>query len=62
LITAGIQGGMDGLAGLAAWRYVRVLQMSNVTDEIRWLFIIEGGITILAAGMSLFILPDYPHS
>jgi hypothetical protein len=53
---------MDGLAGLAAWRYVRVLQMSNVTDEIRWLFILEGGITILAAGMSLFILPDYPHS
>jgi len=30
--------------------------------DLRWLFIIEGGITILAAGLSLFILPDYPHS
>jgi hypothetical protein len=27
---------------------------------IRWLFIIEGAITIAAALFSLFILPDYP--
>ena len=30
------------------------------TDVNRWLFIVEGGITVLAALLSLFILPDYP--
>ncbi|KAJ9091478.1 hypothetical protein QFC20_007618 [Naganishia adeliensis] len=45
LISAGVQQGMDGLAGLASWK---------------WLFILEGGITILAALISMFILPDYP--
>ncbi|KAI5449816.1 hypothetical protein NCC49_004028 [Naganishia albida] len=45
LISAGVQQGMDGLAGLASWK---------------WLFILEGGITILAALVSMFILPDYP--
>ncbi|KAH8078006.1 putative nicotinamide mononucleotide permease [Filobasidium floriforme] len=45
LISAGVQKGMDGLAGLASWK---------------WLFILEGGITILAAFISMFILPDYP--
>lgn len=27
---------------------------------VRWLFILEGGITILAAFFAMFILPDYP--
>ncbi|KAG1820095.1 hypothetical protein EV424DRAFT_1402854 [Suillus variegatus] len=28
----------------------------------RWLFYIEGGITILAAVCAMFILPDFPHN
>ncbi|KAG1852325.1 hypothetical protein C8R48DRAFT_611815 [Suillus tomentosus] len=28
----------------------------------RWLFYIEGGITILVAVCAMFILPDFPHN
>ena len=45
LISAGIEGGMNGLGGLSSWR---------------WLFILEGAITIVAAVIAMFILPDYP--
>lgn len=47
LIAAGILSDMQGAAGLAAWR---------------WLFIIEGVITVALAGAAVFILPDYPSS
>lgn len=47
LITAGITGGMDGKQGLRAWR---------------WLFIIEGVITIAIAFVAYFILPDFPRT
>lgn len=45
LIAAGILSNMEGGAGLRAWR---------------WLFIVEGAITIALAVVALFILPDYP--
>ena len=45
LIAAGILENMQGSGGLAAWR---------------WLFIIEGAITIAFAVIAVFILPDYP--
>lgn len=45
LIAAGILSNMEGDAGLRAWR---------------WLFVVEGAITIALAGVALFILPDYP--
>lgn len=45
LISAGIEGGMNGLGGLSSWRY---------------LFLIEGALTVVAAVVSMFILPDYP--
>lgn len=45
LISAGIEQGMNGTGGLASWR---------------WLFILEGAITVAAAIVSMFILPDYP--
>lgn len=45
LIAAGVQSGMDGVKGLASWR---------------WLFIIEGAITIFVALIAAFVLPDYP--
>ncbi|KAL8932488.1 MAG: hypothetical protein Q9211_006284, partial [Gyalolechia sp. 1 TL-2023] len=47
LITAGITGGMDGKKGLRAWR---------------WLFIIEGAITIVIALVAYFILPNFPRT
>ncbi|TKY86704.1 hypothetical protein EX895_004344 [Sporisorium graminicola] len=45
LISAGILSGMEGKAGLPAWK---------------WLFILEGCVTVVVAGIAVFILPDMP--
>lgn len=47
LLGAAILGNLDGNLGLAGWR---------------WLFIIEGVITIGVAIVAGFVLPDYPHT
>ncbi|CAG8975270.1 hypothetical protein HYALB_00007971 [Hymenoscyphus albidus] len=47
LIAAGIKSGMDGAHGLRAWR---------------WLFIIEGAITVGIAAAAFFILPNFPNT
>ncbi|BGP29393.1 hypothetical protein JCM10296v2_001132 [Rhodotorula toruloides] len=47
LIAAGILGRMEGAGGVRAWR---------------WLFYIEGAITMAVAVISVFILPDFPHN
>ncbi|KAG0697642.1 major facilitator superfamily domain-containing protein [Suillus ampliporus] len=47
LIASGILSGMQGKLGQAAWR---------------WLFYIEGSITIFVAICAIFILPDFPHN
>ncbi|UZJ54580.1 hypothetical protein CBS101457_003900 [Exobasidium rhododendri] len=47
LIAAGILGGMEGTAGIRGWK---------------WLFIIEGSITVFVALCAIFILPDFPHN
>lgn len=47
LIAAGIINNMDGLHGLRSWR---------------WLFIIEGSVTVGIAPIAYFVLPDMPHN
>ncbi|KUL89782.1 hypothetical protein ZTR_00524 [Talaromyces verruculosus] len=47
LIGAGVQHGLNGARGIPSWR---------------WLFVIEGAITVFIAIIALFILPDYPHT
>jgi len=47
LMAAGILSGMQGKRGIAAWR---------------WLFFIEGSISISIGILAIFILPDYPHN
>jgi len=47
LIASGILDGMEGKMGRAAWR---------------WLFFIEGALTIFVAICALFILPDFPSA
>ncbi|KAF7128534.1 hypothetical protein CNMCM5793_003322 [Aspergillus hiratsukae] len=47
LIAAGITEGMDYVKGLRAWR---------------WLFIIEGAITIVVAFFAMWILPNFPRT
>ncbi|KAA6412207.1 MAG: MFS transporter [Lasallia pustulata] len=47
LIAAGITSGLDGARGLGAWR---------------WLFIIEGAITVVVAFAAYFFLPNFPRT
>ncbi|KAL4877964.1 major facilitator superfamily domain-containing protein [Aspergillus karnatakaensis] len=47
LIAAGITDGMDGVRGLLAWR---------------WIFLIEGSITVVVAFAAFFVLPNFPHN
>ena len=47
LITAGIKNSLDGARGLRAWR---------------WMFIIEGVITICIAFFAYFALPNFPRT
>ncbi|RDW56863.1 hypothetical protein BP5796_12930 [Coleophoma crateriformis] len=47
LVGAGVQEGLNGARGIASWR---------------WLFIIEASITVFIAIISLFVLPDFPHT
>ncbi|CAK7898350.1 high-affinity nicotinic acid transporter [[Candida] anglica] len=47
LIGAGITNGMEGTGGLESWR---------------WLFIIEGAITVVTVPFAYFILPNMPHN
>ncbi|QRW19031.1 major facilitator superfamily transporter [Rhizoctonia solani] len=47
LIAAGILDGMQGKLGHAAWR---------------WLFFIEGAVTMAVAILAIFILPDFPST
>ncbi|KAF1976241.1 pantothenate transporter liz1 [Bimuria novae-zelandiae CBS 107.79] len=47
LITAGIKSNMDHTHGLRAWR---------------WVFIIEGGITVAIALVAFFVLPNMPRT
>lgn len=47
LIAAGVFSGMTGLAGIAGWK---------------WLFILEAALSAFFALTAYFILPNYPHS
>ncbi|GJE91441.1 MFS general substrate transporter [Phanerochaete sordida] len=47
LIAAGILNGMEGKLGVRAWR---------------WLFYIEGAVTVCVGLFSIWALPDYPHN
>ncbi|KAF9075912.1 MFS general substrate transporter [Rhodocollybia butyracea] len=47
LIASGILKAMDNISGISAWR---------------WLFVVEGTLTVLVAFCALFILPDFPTS
>lgn len=47
LISAGVTYGMDGTRGMRAWK---------------WLFIIEGVVTIGVAFAAFFVLPNFPRT
>ncbi|KAG2139908.1 MFS general substrate transporter [Suillus cothurnatus] len=47
LIASGILGSLDGTLGFSAWR---------------WLFFVEGALTIVIAVSAIWILPDFPST
>ncbi|KAK3493454.1 major facilitator superfamily domain-containing protein [Neurospora crassa] len=47
VIGAGVLGNLEGARGVSGWR---------------WLFIIEGTITVAVAVAAAFVLPDYPNT
>lgn len=47
LLAAGVLDGLDGKGGLAGWR---------------WLYVIEGGGTMLAGLLAYWLLPDFPRT
>ncbi|KIK49028.1 hypothetical protein CY34DRAFT_431408 [Suillus luteus UH-Slu-Lm8-n1] len=47
LIASGILGGLDGTLGFTAWR---------------WLFFVEGALTIMVAVSAIWIIPDFPST
>ncbi|KAL3462654.1 major facilitator superfamily domain-containing protein [Aspergillus heterothallicus] len=47
LIGAGITSGLDGARGLESWR---------------WIFIIEGSVTVFIAFIAVLVLPNYPSN
>ncbi|KAJ8517621.1 hypothetical protein ONZ45_g5202 [Pleurotus djamor] len=47
ILAAGVLNGMEGKLGHSAWR---------------WLFYIEGSLTVALAIVGIFILPDFPHN
>ncbi|EMD33116.1 hypothetical protein CERSUDRAFT_118171 [Gelatoporia subvermispora B] len=47
LMAAGILSNMEGKLGIRAWR---------------WLFYIEGAISVVIGFLAIFLLPDYPHN
>ncbi|KAK6505948.1 hypothetical protein TWF506_010875 [Arthrobotrys conoides] len=47
LISAGITDGLDGKAGISAWR---------------WLFILEGSVTVFIAFFIWIVIPDFPKT
>jgi MFS family permease len=54
---------MDGIAGFHGWVSTK---MSNTpgpqTDAQRWIFILEGILTVIVAVISFFVMYDYPDT
>ena len=63
LLASGILSGMQGKLGFAAWRSVVLCAGQALSPlHLRWLFFIEGALTILVAVMAVFVLPDFPQN
>ena len=65
LIASGILDGMEGKLGHAAWRYETASSrpvLVLIVLSSRWLFFIEGALTMFVAVCAIFILPDFPSN
>lgn len=62
LIASGILDAMDGVLGQTAWRYSRHHYTIPTLTFTRWLFFVEGSLTIIVAFLAIYILPDFPET
>lgn len=64
LIAAGIINGMDGLGGYEVSTLADLRTMTSLIEvqAWRWVFIIEGAVTIVVAVAGYLLLPDYPSN
>lgn len=55
---------MQGVCGYQAWRYITfsLSYTFKLTLHPRWLFFIEGGVTVIVAIWSMSLLPDFPET
>jgi hypothetical protein len=61
LMASGILTRMNGVLGHAAWRYEGNYGAERHLNYMtRWLFYIEGALTMAIAIIAIFILPDFP--
>ena len=63
-MASGILSGMRGKLGHAAWRSVAQSsgqKCSLIVIHFRWLFFIEGTLTIVVAIIAVFVIPDFPQ-
>ncbi|TVY90080.1 MFS transporter [Lachnellula willkommii] len=57
LVGAGVQAGLNGTRGIVSWR----LDI-HILISLRWLFIIEGSVTVFISICASFVIPDFPHT
>ena len=70
LIAAGIVSGMDGAGGYGAWvslTFLSIFLPSRIVSNMslrkkRWIFILEGAITVVAGIPAFWLLPNYPSN
>ena len=62
LIAAGIFAGMDGLKGIAGWRWYVFAQLFITLADTDRLFIVEGAATGVVALVGFVTLPDTPST
>lgn len=61
-MAGAIISGLDGRLGMPGWQVLRSVIGAVLTLSRRWLFLIEGILTVAFAGIFLFVLIDYPNN
>ena len=61
-MASGILDRMEGKLGHAAWRSVDNFGQRTSLTHHRWLFYIEGALTVFIAIVAIFVLPDFPET
>jgi len=61
-MASAILDSMHGKLGHASWRYAYHFAHFSLLMRRRWLFYIEGALTVFIAIIAIFVLPDFPET